>query len=369
LPHCPTYALSKNENESPRGRLALIQGWSESKITLSAALNQHIDSCLTCRACESMCPAKVPYSRLLNDFRAETHRTQDNSLEEKAISALTGEHRSAINKALRLAQKTGLTKLPIRGTEYLPAYIASNKLSAKNPSLATKKVGSVALFTGCASETLDAKTLHDTIYLLQHCGFDVSIPQNQACCGAIDLHAGNKEKHEQLAEKNTAAFKDYDAIISVASGCGSTLADYNNSLARHVVDISEFLSRHLSTLSFNPLDASAWLHMPCTLKNTSYGLKGASIAPLLSKISGLDIHTFDANQHCCGAAGTYMLTHKDTSNSLREQVLTPVKKHETNYLLTSNIGCAMHLRAGLKQTGIRTDVLHPVSLLAQQLKV
>jgi len=316
-----------------------------------------------------MCPAKVPYSRLLNDFRAETHRTQDNSLEEKAINALTGKHRNVINKALRFAQKTGLTKLPIRGTEYLPAHIASNNLSAENPSLATKKVGSVALFTGCASETLDAKTLHDTVFLLQHCGFDVSIPQTQGCCGAIDLHAGNKEKHEQLIEKNTAAFKDYDAIISVASGCGSTLADYHNGLAQRVVDISDFLSKHLSTLSFNPLNASAWLHMPCTLKNTSYGLKGASIAPLLSKISGLDVHTFDANQHCCGAAGTYMLTHKETSNSLRDQVLAPVKKHKTNYLLTSNIGCAMHLRAGLKQAGIRTDVLHPVSLLAQQLKV
>jgi len=319
-----------------------------------------------------MCPAKVPYSRLINDFRAETYNTnnkQGSSLEEKAINALSGEHRSTINKALRFAQKTGLTKLPFRGTEYLPAHIANNKLSAVNPSLATKKVGSVALFTGCASETLDAKTLHDTVFLLQHCGFDVSIPQNQACCGAIDLHAGNKEKHEQLAEKNIAAFKKYDSIISVASGCGSTIADYNNGLAQHVVDISNFLSRHISTLSFNPLNASAWLHIPCTLKSTRYGLKGTSIAPLLSNISGLDIHTFDANQHCCGAAGTYMLTHKETSNSLREQTLIPVKKHETNYLLTSNIGCAMHLRAGLKQAGIRTDALHPVSLLAQQLKV
>jgi len=319
-----------------------------------------------------MCPAKVPYSRLINDFRAETRRknsTQGSSLEEKAISALTREHRSAINKTLRFAQKAGLTKLPIRGTEYLPAHIESNKLSAKNPSLATKKIGRVALFTGCASETLDSKTLRDTIFLLQHCGFDVSIPQNQACCGAIDLHAGNEGKYEQLAETNIAAFKDYDSIISVASGCGSTLADYNNRLSQRVVDISDFLSEHLSTLSFNPLDASAWLHIPCTLKNTSYGLNGASTLPLLSKISELDIHTFDASQHCCGAAGTYMLSHKETANTLRRQALAPIKKHETNYLLTSNIGCAMHLRAGLKQAGIRTDVLHPVSLLAQQLKV
>jgi len=319
-----------------------------------------------------MCPAKVPYSRLINDFRAETHdanSSQGNSLEKKAVNTLIGEHRSTINKALRFVQKTGLTKLPIRGTEYLPTHIASNNIRAENPSLAAKKRGRVALFTGCASETLDAKTLHDTIFLLQHCGFDVSIPQAQGCCGAIDLHAGNKEKHEQLAEKNTSAFKDYDAIISVASGCGSTLTDYNNSLAQRVVDISDFLSEHLPTLSFNPLNASAWLHMPCTLKNTSYGLKGASIAPLLSKISGLDIHTFDSKQHCCGAAGTYMLSHKETANTLRDQALDPIKKHQTNYLLTSNIGCAMHLRAGLKQAGIRTDVLHPVSLLAQQLKV
>ena len=97
--------------------------------------------------------------------------------------------------------------------------------------------------------------------------------------------------------------------------------------------------------------------------------KGTDISVALSAIGELDIKQFDDNQNCCGSAGSYMLTHKETADALLEKTLAPLKKQPTNYLLSSNIGCAMHLRAGLKQAGLNTEVLHPVSLLAQQLKV
>jgi glycolate oxidase iron-sulfur subunit len=36
-------------------------------------------------------------------------------------------------------------------------------------------------------------------------------------------------------------------------------------------------------------------------------------------------------------------------------------------LLSSNIGCALHLNAGLKERGSTIEVLHPVVLLERQL--
>jgi glycolate oxidase iron-sulfur subunit len=372
LPYCPTYTLTKNENESPRGRLALIQGWSEGQLEATNKLTQYIDNCLTCRACERMCPAQVPYAQLVNNFRSETASSNNkklNWIERFSINYLTGQHRKGLNSLLRCYQKMGLNKLPLRLNSYLPKKVFANHLNETYPSLALKKQGHVALFTGCATEIVDSKTLKDSLFLLQHCGFDITIPKNQSCCGAIDLHAGNKARAFELAQNNQLAFSsnDYDAIITVASGCGATLAEYDSYIAPKTTDINDFIAPYLSALTFNPLAASAWLHTPCTLKNVQS--KGTDISVALSAIGELDIKQFDDNQHCCGSAGKYMLTHKETADALREKTLAPLKKQPTNYLLSSNIGCAMHLRAGLKQAGLNTEVLHPVSLLAQQLKV
>ena len=216
LPQCPTYNLTKNENESPRGRLALIQGWSEGHLELTNTLSEHIDTCLTCRACEQMCPAKVPYARLINDFRGDTNTTEHNKLsllERSFISRLKGQYRKSLNFFLRFYQKVGLSKLPLQLNTYLPAKIFSNQFNETYPTLVAERRGHVALFTGCATEVLDSKTLEDTVFLLQHCGFDVSIPPNQHCCGAIDLHAGNHQQALKLAQNNQNTFDNthYDS--------------------------------------------------------------------------------------------------------------------------------------------------------------
>ena len=72
-PHCPTYTHTQNENESPRGRIALIQAWAGGNLNVTNNLLDHIDNCLLCRACEKACPAVVPYGKLIDDFRAEIH--------------------------------------------------------------------------------------------------------------------------------------------------------------------------------------------------------------------------------------------------------------------------------------------------------
>lgn len=372
LPHCPTYTLSQNENESPRGRLALIQGWSEGQLELSDTLTQHIGNCLTCRACEKMCPAQVPYAEISNRFRSETATSSTHQLgllERSAIKALTGPYRKALNALLRFYLKTGLNKYSLTLNEVLPGKVLANQLKQTYPSLAPVKQGHVALFTGCASEVLDSKTIKDAIFLLQHCGFNVTLPKTQRCCGAIDLHAGKKKQVASYTQQNHLAFSDnnYDAIITIASGCGATLSEYDPPLTTQVIDISDFIAPFLPALSFKPLTASAWLHTPCTLKNVQS--KGTDIVELLNNISELDIRSFNTDQMCCGAAGTQMLTHKKTAQTLRKQTLMPIKQRPTDYLLSSNIGCALHLNAGLKSEGLNSQVLHPVSLLSQQLKV
>jgi glycolate oxidase iron-sulfur subunit len=70
LPHCPTYRDSLDENESPRGRIALMQAAAREELAVDTRLAGHLNRCLGCRNCEPVCPADVPYGRLLDAGRA-----------------------------------------------------------------------------------------------------------------------------------------------------------------------------------------------------------------------------------------------------------------------------------------------------------
>ena len=348
-----------------------MQAWSEGRLELSSRLNQHIDQCLSCGSCEAMCPAQVPYTRLLNEFRGATNTPKDSGLsrlETLVINGLKGSYRQAMSYAVDLYQKLGLSKLPLHRNSYLAPQANTTKLKEHYPALGKVKRGHIALFTGCASEVFDKRTLHDSIFLLQHCGFEVSIPNGQTCCGALDLHTGKQQAADTLNQQNSDIFcqPQYDAIVSVASGCGTTLAGYDSPLAAKVSDISLLIEPYINDLALADLNRSAWLQTPCTLKN---GFSNhADIPAMLSNINGLSIQPLNTQTSCCGGAGSYMLKHPDIANQLRDKALAPTLKQSGHYLLSSNIGCAMHLRAGLKQAGLNIEVLHPVSLLAQQLR-
>jgi glycolate oxidase iron-sulfur subunit len=71
LQACPTYVVLEDENDSPRGRLLLMRSLLEGSLqTEDAAVRGHLDRCLGCRACETACPAGVPYGHLLEATRA-----------------------------------------------------------------------------------------------------------------------------------------------------------------------------------------------------------------------------------------------------------------------------------------------------------
>jgi glycolate oxidase iron-sulfur subunit len=382
LPTCPTYNKTQNENESPRGRIALIQGLVGGQLDDSKAVRAHIDNCLLCRECERICPAVVPYSRLIDNFRRQFYSENKPSLAFTVLKKIS--HQKSAQRlaqsSLKLYQTTRLQK--IARSLKIPSLLRLDKMErllthyraptplAEHYSATADCKGTVGLFVGCMGSLLDFETVTAAIKVLTAAGFNVAIPTQQTCCGALALHSGDRQSADHLASINIHAFANQSltAIVSIASGCGSQLQDYaHTEFSNKVMDISQFLVGYaLRTLpNLQPLAESVYLHTPCSLKNAMRAEKGA--LQLLQQIPELAIKKLPDTIVCCGSAGSYMLEHSAMAEALLADVLNAASTTQANYLVSSNIGCALHIAAGLKERGITMEVLHPIVLIARQL--
>jgi len=202
LPHCPTYNQTRNEADSPRGRIALMRALHTGQLGDGDALVEHLDGCLACRACEPVCPANVPYGDLIDSTRATLRDRRSGTFDFSkfligmlvtrrwprtlAYALLLAYQRSGVEN---MGRKTGLLTLAglARGQSLLPVIEPAARPRPK--STADYGRPSVALFTGCVAEIFDRTTLNASQKLLTRLGYHVSIPKHQTCCGALHLHS------------------------------------------------------------------------------------------------------------------------------------------------------------------------------------
>lgn len=381
LPHCPTFRLTGEEAESPRGRIGLIQGLARGDLEPDAALELHLNQCLSCRSCERVCPAQVEFGPLLDAARAQlVGRGRRPRLVERTLANWVEDPRRlrALRIALKFAHSTGLTTIAKR----LPGRIGqlARMAPARLPVVpradwypAPAAGGqTVSLFRGCVSGTLDAGTLHDAIRVLNHLGVNVRLPATQGCCGALHAHSGRHAAAGRLARQNLDAFAAHldEPIITCVSGCGATLCDYAEfdandgaDFASRIVDLGAWLLQHRDRLP-DLSDTKMLLHEPCTLRNVQRS--AARTRELLSGL-GATLHDCAPGANCCGAAGAHVLMHPQRAAALADALLVGVDLDAVDVVVTSNVGCAWHLAATLAGRDKPLAVLHPVSLLAARL--
>lgn len=389
LPHCPTYALNKNEADSPRGRIALSQGLEEGYLKPNETFLKHINGCTTCLACEDICPASVPFTEIINSTRALIRPYQSTSFKlTYVISRFVFTHelpKLLLRLFLWVYQKIGVqsivrklsffnkTKIALLDS-YLPA---KTQLFIKNEKniTANKKI---ALFKGCATDVFSRDLFNETIKLMNTLGYRVEIPSGQGCCGALDHHLGETEQSIACLESNMSTFAvgEFEAIISCATACSAHLSHYAEQLDSHsskafsekCFDITAFLSKELESnnVNFKPLNKKVLVHYPCSQK---YHMNDReNTVSILKKIPELEIDSLLDLTSCCGASGLYMFNEKSTSKKLLNTLLDEIKKRNIDTLVTSNIGCLLHFQAGINQLGLKTKVIHPVSLIAEQIE-
>ncbi|MGE5027523.1 MAG: (Fe-S)-binding protein [Betaproteobacteria bacterium] len=386
LPHCPTYRKTLSEADSPRGRIALMQGVLEQRIPPNERFQAHIDLCLGCRACESVCPNNVAYGKLIAGMRGVMEKSRRRGLWQRLVRAALVDGMLTRPAVLRVAggvfrawQASGLRVLAQKTARLreLSLLRIALRLPLIKPQPAWQSVypaagrvrGKVGLFLGCVARVADSETLLATIFVLNRLGYTVHVPPAQVCCGALHAGLGEPEKALGLERKNIAAFSglELDAVISTASGCGAALKGYPQAFADKVQDVSEFLAEAggWEEARIAPLPERVAVHEHCLMRNALH-CQGR-LYDLLNRIPGATVLPLAGNDQCCGAAGAYFLIQPGMAAALLADKIESVKAGAARVLVSSNIGCALHLAIGLKAAGVDIEVLHPVTLLARQM--
>jgi len=374
VPHCPTYALARNEADGPRGRIALMLGMHQGRLEPDEETIAHLEGCLGCRACERICPSKVPYGQLIDAARARIAAEQpprghpvtwlrDGLLLRPARLRLFG-------RLLRMIQRLRLDRIPLprqlaRLARISPPLAPALRPQANYPATGTRR-GAVGLFLGCMGPVFEAENLRAAIRVLNAWGYDVSIPDHQGCCGAMHQHGGALARGQAMAADVEASFRPLalDAVVGVSSGCMAQLQEHTD---LPVFELSDFLLRNMpATLPrLNRIERRVAVHLPCTQRNVLRSEDSA--LRLLRLIPGLEAVELPGNDRCCGAAGTHMLTHPEQADALRAPKIEAHRALGAEQLASTNIGCAMHLGAGLREIERTAEVVHPVRLLAEAL--
>jgi glycolate oxidase iron-sulfur subunit len=398
LDYCPTYRVLGHEADSPRGRIYQIRQVYEGKVSpQDPNFREHIYACLDCRACQTACPSGVQYGAIIEAARAvsEPINPSEKTVGRAILGSVFTRPRllDAAGLGLRLYQRTGAQSLfrrsglanllpkRLREMEAMlgPTQGGLRRYSAPQVTPAQGKVRyRVGFIEGCIMPQLFGDTNAATVRVLAVNGCVVYSPPKQGCCGALQMHTGDRETARDLARRNIDAFAGLglDAIIINAAGCGSTLKEYGHLLAddpayaeraaafaSSVKDVSEFLAAIDLVAPTHPVRLRVTYQDACHL---AHG-QGIRTAPrqLLRQIPGLELVEMNDADVCCGSAGIYNLTHYDVSVQLLDQKMEHVLATGAQAIVAPNPGCTMQLAYGARRRGVDLKLLHVVDLLDQ----
>jgi glycolate oxidase iron-sulfur subunit len=384
LPSCPTYQLTGEEAQSPRGRIHLL-GQLLDGVATPSEIAGPIDSCLGCLACVPACPSGVRYEHIIEDAReavVDARPAADRAVQRAMFAVLPYPRRlrlatvplkvlPGLARANRVFAAAADLVPPATRTRALPRRVAS-----RGPRRAV-----VGLLTGCAQAAFFRHVSAATARVLAREGCDVVVPRGQGCCGALSLHAGHTSQARRLARRVVAAFaaSGVDTVVTDVAGCGSAMKGYARlladdprwagpaaDLAAKVRDVSEFLVELGPVATRHPLPATLAYHDACHLAN-GQDVRSQPRA-LLDGIPELRVVELADGGRCCGSAGTYNLTQPGTAAELGALKAHAIIHSGASVVAAGNPGCLMQIEGALRRAGAPISVRHTSEILDASLR-
>lgn len=368
---CPTYVLTRDENDSPRGRIDLMRAMLEAGGPPEEKTVHHLDRCLSCLSCMTTCAVKVDYAHLIDRARTHIERHFRRPPGDRALRALLAAvlprprlFRAAMRLG-RLAQPVAplLPKRLRAMLTMIPAQASADILAPQMFPAQGEPRKRVALLAGCAQQVLNDNINAATIRLLQRLGCDVVIAPGAGCCGSLPLHMGREDEARKFARANIAAWtrEPLDAVIVNASGCGTTVKDYGHLMgsdeARRIGALTRDVSEFVHTLGLAPQKPHGYrvaYHDPCSMQ---HGQKVTEEPRALLRAAGFTVVDVPEKHFCCGSAGTYNLLQPDMAEALGQRKAAHIESTGPDIVATGNIGCMTQLSRYLGKPVVHTAEL------------
>ncbi len=385
---CPTFVLTGDERDSPRGRIWMIRdllgGGEQDRPGDADQLGYHLDRCLSCLSCMTTCPSGVDYMHLVDIGRAEAEKTHRRPLTDRLLRRLLVwlvPRAGLFHKALMLARfirplaglMPGRMKAMLRLAPKLSVPLDRVGGSDQTFSPQQKPIKKVILLQGCAQRAINPEINAATLRLLSRFGISICVRQQAGCCGGLAHHINDSVAARSAIRRTAAAWKadidagDIDAIIVNTSGCGTTLKDYGHLLADDselagtgkkiaalAMDITEFLAAHCALPEREPVKLSVVYHAACSLQ---HGQKVTQTPKSLLQAAGFTVLTPPEAHLCCGSAGVYNILQPALSDGLKARKLAAISHTGADIAAAGNLGCINQL------SDLPMPVCHTIQLL------
>ncbi len=386
LSHCPTYQVRHDENDSPRGRIMLMRNMFEQEGPPDEKTVEHLDRCLTCLACEAICPSGVQYSKLIAHGREHIEATYRRPLLQRAIRrslAFLIPNPRLFRLSLLVGKMVQPLKWMFSGTlramlDMIPKNKAPRAGAVDRPQVFPAegiRRARVSILVGCVQTVLDPKINEATIRLLQRHGVEVVVARGVGCCGAPSEHMGLEELALPLAKANIDAWLNeadspdgLDAIIVNTSGCGTSLKAYGHALRLDLAwkdkaarisglakDITEFMAEFGLQAPKKHRGLRVVYHSACSMQH------GQRIVhqPLdLLRKAGFEVVEVPDGFMCCGSAGVYNLLQPKIAGELKQRKVENIRSVQADVAASGNIGCMTQLA-----NSVGIPFVHTVELL------
>ena len=369
LETCPTYLDSRDERDSPRGRIYLIKQLLETG-EATQQTHTHLDRCLTCRSCETTCPSGMQYGRLLDIGRGLMELQAPRPLLSRLWRWCL---RSVLSRPRLFSAGLAFGQV-VR--PLLPQSLKT-RIPARQPRLSiptARHARTMLVLEGCAQRAATPNTNAAARRVFDRLGISLLAAPTAGCCGAVNYHLAAHADGLDNMRRNIEAWWPHidsgaEAIISSASGCGTMLTDYGELLAhdpayadkaRRVsqlsLDIGEALEREdLTALAIATDIGRVAIHTPCTLQ---HALQQPDLIANILLRAGFELASTSAPHLCCGSAGTYSILQGSISDRLRVNKLRALTADSPVLIATANVGCQLHL-----QGAADIPVVHWIQLL------
>jgi len=291
---------------------------------------QHLDRCLTCKSCETTCPSGVKYGHLV-----ELARPRVDQLVKRGVGARM--LRWLIRQIVPYPRRfTLLLTLGQLSKPFLPQRLAGlvPSITANGFKSSTTHERTMLLHEGCAQAVVAPSINQAARAIFDRLDVSLDSPPRVGCCGAVNLHLGDKAGAIKVAKTNidqwlTRVGSGAEGLLVASSGCAVMIQDYPSffsdddpyllaakKIAVLVKEPSEALTPEALKEKFPgpPKHQKVAFQVPCSMQHATHAQD--HVKDCLRAL-GYELSPIAGEHLCCGSAGSYSLLQPDRSEERR----------------------------------------------------